>query len=114
MFEVPMSTVVVTRTLRFRRSDGSEAQIGVTLGTPVPDPRTPTRAWACPYEITGFGAPIRRSAFAADAMKALIFAIHTLPSELRALARGEGAGRFLDAEDLGLDEACRTNLGVAV
>jgi len=83
----------------------------------VPDPRAPTRTWACPYEITGFGAPRRRAAFAGDGMKALIFALHALPSELRALAREDRAGRagrFLDPEDLGLNDACTTNLDAAV
>jgi hypothetical protein len=44
-------------------------------------------------------------------MKALILALHTLPSELRALAREEG-GHFQDEEDLGLDFACKVNLGL--
>jgi hypothetical protein len=114
MPEIPMSTPIVTRRLRLRRGDGSEAEVGVTLGIPVPDSRAPTRTWLCPYEITGFGAPIRRAAFAGDGMKALIFALHTLPSELRALARDDRAGRFLDEEDLGLNDACKTNLDAAV
>jgi Domain of unknown function (DUF6968) len=114
MLEIPMSTPIAKRSLRFIRGDGSEAQVGVTLGMPIPDPRAPTRAWACPYEITGLGAPIRHAAFAGDGMRALIFALHALPSELRALAREDRSGRFVDGEDLGLNDACKTNLDVAV
>ncbi|HEV8142018.1 MAG TPA: hypothetical protein VGQ77_04125 [Methylomirabilota bacterium] len=44
-------------------------------------------------------------------MQALILAIHTLPAEVHALARQEG-GRFLDEEDLRIDDACRANLGL--
>jgi hypothetical protein len=46
-----------------------------------------------------------------DIVQALILAIHTLPAEVHALARQEG-GRFLDEEDLRIDDACRANLGL--
>src|SRR5262249_49494322 len=59
---VQMATPIATRRLRFRRGDGSEALVDVTLGLPVPSPIAPTRSWACPYEIPGLGAPIRRDA----------------------------------------------------
>jgi hypothetical protein len=42
-------------------------------------------------------------------MNAWILALHTVPSEPRALAREEG-GHFEYEEDLGLDFACKVNL----
>jgi len=106
-----MTSPIATRTLRFQRGDGSEVEVGVTLGTPVPDPRDPARTWACPSEINGPVEHVIRAIYGVDSMQALILAIHTLPAELQALARKEG-GRFLDEDDLRIDDACRANLGL--
>lgn len=105
-----MTSPIATRTLRLQRRDGSEVEVGVTLGMPVPDPRDPTGTWACPYEIKGPVKHVIHAIFGVDSMQALILAIHTLPAELHALARQEG-GRFLDEDDLNIDDACRANLG---
>ncbi len=112
MARVPMSTPIATRHLQFRGSDGSHSVVTVTLGIPVPDPRDPTRTWACPYEIAALGRIELRAIFGVDSMQALILALHTLPAELRALARDRG-GQFVDEVDLGLDHACRTSLEFA-
>jgi hypothetical protein len=106
MHEIPMSTPIAARTLQFVRRDGSQIEIEVTLGTPVPDPTAPTETWACPYEIIGLGTPVRRATFGVDNMQALVFAVHILPAELTALARDHG-GQFLDDADLGLGRVCR-------
>jgi hypothetical protein len=109
--DIAMTSPIATRTLRFQRRDGSEVEVGVTLGTPVPDPSDPARTWACPYEINGPVKHMIRAIYGVDSMQALILAIHALPAELHALARQEG-GRFLDEDGLRIDDACRANLGL--
>jgi Domain of unknown function (DUF6968) len=68
--------------------------------------------WGCPFRITGFGEPIVRTMFGIDTMQALVLALHTLPTELRALARDDG-GRYVNEADLGLDQACRVHMEMA-
>jgi hypothetical protein len=106
-----MSQPIASRSLHFKHGDDTVVEIAVTLGLPIPDPRDPGRTWACPYEIKGFAEPVTRAIFGVNSMQALILGLHTLPSELRALAREEG-GHFQDEEDLGLDFACKVNLGL--
>lgn len=112
MARVPMSAPLATRHLRLRCNDGSQSRVTITLGVPVPDPLDPGRTWACPYEIAAFGGVEARAMLGMDGFQALILAIHTLPSELRALARDHG-GQFLDQPDLGLDHVCRSSLEFA-
>jgi hypothetical protein len=108
---IEMSAPIASRHLAVHTADGTSSSVGVVLGTPVPDPRDPSRTWACPYQITAFGRIETRAIFGIDAMQALILALHTLPSELRALAR-ETDIRFLEETDLGLNRACKTHLGM--
>lgn len=106
-----MTTCIASRTLSYEGPDGARRSIDVELGAPALTSQEPRDAWACPFQITGFGPPILREMYGVDAMQALVLALHILPTELRALAREEG-GRYLDEPDLGLDHACRVHLEV--
>src|SRR6266542_5049272 len=112
MNPLEMTQSIASRTLSYEAGDGTRRDIHVELGTPALASRDPRDTWACPFQITGFGEPIVRAIFGIDAMQALVLALHTLPAELRALARDHG-GRYLDEPDLGLDHACRIHLEVA-
>ena len=109
MTRIAMTSPIATRRLRFQQRDGSEIEVGVALGMPVPDPEDPAGTWACPYEITGPVTPKVRAIFGVDSMQALILALHLLPAALQAHAR-ESGGRFLDEDDLKINDACRANL----
>src|SRR6267378_332645 len=104
-----MTTSIASRRLSYEAAYGTRRDIGVELGTPALASREPNDTWACPFQITGFGKPIVHALFGIDAMQALVLALHTLPTELRALAREDG-GRYLNEPDLGLDHACRIHL----
>jgi len=106
-----MTTSIASRTLAYEGPDGARRDIGVKLGAPALASRELRDTWACPYQITGFGEPILSAIYDIDAMKALILALHTLPTELLAMAREDG-GRYLDEPDFGLDFACRVYLEV--
>jgi hypothetical protein len=108
---VKMTTTIASQALSYQRADGSPSQITVELGTPGPS-NEGMRDWECPFQITGFGEPIKRTIFGIDSMQALVLALHVLPTQLNALAREDG-GRFLDQSDLGLDHACRVHLDEA-
>jgi hypothetical protein len=102
-----LGEVLASRTVRFRLNNGQPIRLAVTVGRPVPDPEAPYQDWFCPFQITGVGDEVVRAVFGVDAMQALILALHTLPTELRALARDE-SGSFPDLdEDLGLTHACK-------
>jgi hypothetical protein len=84
--------------------------VTVMVGRPVPDLETPYHDWCCPYQLRGIGDEVVRGVFGVDAMQALILALHTLPTELRALAR-KASGSFPDLDDdLGLTQACKMHL----
>ena len=112
MNEFEMSGPIATRRLQFRRTDGTVADVIVTVGKPVPDPRDPKRTWMCPLQIMGVGDEKVRPIFGADAMQALILGLHILPTILESLARS-GHGSFVGdcRSDLGLTHACETQLG---
>ena len=108
MFE--LGEVLASRTLRFQTTSGRPSEVTVTVGRPVLDPEAPYDDWLCPYQLRGVGDEVVRAVFGVDAMQALILALHTLPWELRALARA-GSGTFPDRdEDLGLTHACTMHL----
>ena len=101
-----LGEVLASRTLHFQPKAGDPVDVVVTLGTPVPD----GRGWMCPFQIRGIGRELVIAIFGVDAMQALLLALHTLPTELRAIARKE-SGSFPDGnEDLGLTHACSTHL----
>lgn len=112
MKKISMTPSIASRVLTYEGPDGRRRDVAVTLGTPVLATREPHDAWACPYEISGFEGPVVRAIYGIDAMQALILALHTLPSELRSLARHDG-GKYLNEDDLGLDHACRVHLDMA-
>jgi uncharacterized protein DUF6968 len=108
MFE--LGEPLASRTLRFQTNSGRPIDVTVTVGRPVPDPDARYEDWLCPYQLRGVGDGAVRAVFGVDAMQALILALHTLPTELRALVRG-GSGTFPDRdEDLGLTPACKMHL----
>ena len=109
---IDMSVPIASRQLPVLDRDGSASSVNVTVGTPVPDPRDPSRTWACPYQIAAMGRVETRAMFGVDAMQALILTLHILPRELRALARDTGI-RFVEEADLGLSHACRTHMELA-
>ena len=83
----------------------------VSIGMPIADEEQPGRAWICPFRIRGIRDEPVRTIFGVDAMQALILALHTLPTELRSVAREE-SGSFPDSdEELGLTHACAVHLG---
>lgn len=96
---------IAIREVRYRRADGREERIRVTLNAPAAD----VQDWSCSYSIAGFGRHIERRAFGVDAIQALVLAIHVLPIEVRGFAEAE-TGQFVDEPDLGVDRACRMNL----
>jgi hypothetical protein len=65
----------------------------------------------CPFQILGTGSGETKAIFGADRLQALILALHILPTELKALIKGEN-GSFTSAgdQDLGLSDACRVHL----
>jgi hypothetical protein len=84
--------------------------VTVLLGTPVADPEQPSRAWIWPFQIVGIRDEPVRAIFGVDALQALVLAIHTVPTELRSIAREE-SGFFPDGdEDLWLTSACHVHL----
>jgi hypothetical protein len=105
-----LGEVLASRTLRFQTNSGRLIDVTVTVGRPVIDPHARDSDWLCPFQLRGVGDEVVRAMFGVDAMQALILALNTLPTELRALARDE-SGTFADRdEDLGLTQACRMHL----
>jgi hypothetical protein len=103
------TTSIASRTVSYEGSDGTRHDIGVEVGAPALVSRD---TWECTFQVTGFGTPILHATYGIDAMQALILALHTIPTELCALAREDG-GQYLDESDLGLDHACRVHLDIA-
>jgi len=64
---------------------------------------------SCSFAVTGFSREVRRCVCGADAMQALVLAIHILPTEVRVFVENE-PGAFIDEPGLGIDRACRMNL----
>ena len=98
--------ILATRDLRYRRADGPEETVTVTLFQPT---RLTDMDWSCAFEVCT-RERVRRSVRGVDALQALVLTLHILPLELRSIAELEEV-EFVDAADLGLDMACLTHLG---
>jgi hypothetical protein len=106
-----LGEVIAERRLTFEAEAGWSRDVDVRIGRPIPDPSEPNHAWVCPYQVFGLGRDRVMGIFGADAMQALLLAIHTLPAELAAFMREPG-GRFLDHKQLDTSflTGCRTAL----
>jgi hypothetical protein len=86
--------VIAERHLTFQPREGVPQDVSVRIGRPVLDTSAPHETWICPFQIQGIGSGKARGIFGADAMQALLLAIHTIPVELAAFIRDLG-GQFL-------------------
>jgi Domain of unknown function (DUF6968) len=109
-----LGQIIAERRLALIANDSTSRDVTIKLGAPVPDPEENGRSWACPYQILGIGSDRVHAIFGVDALQALVFAIHTIPGELAAIARKTG-GQFLfhDEHDPTFLSACRTALETA-
>ena len=100
--------VIAERRLTFQPRDGAPQDVTVRVGRPVLDASAPHETWICPFQIEGIGSGKTRGIFGADAMQALLLAIHTIPVELAACIRDSG-GEFLHfgEPDASFVAACR-------
>ena len=105
---IDMDDVIAERRLTFQPSDGVPQDVAVRIGRPVPDTSAPHETCICPFQIEGIGSGKTRGIFGADAMQALLLAIHTIPVELAAFIRDSG-GQFLHfgEPDSSFVAACR-------
>jgi len=99
-----LGQVIASRSLRYQPRSGEAVDLTVTVGIPTRAPDG--RAWICPFQITGIGDEPVKAIFGADAMQALILALHILPTELQVIARSESGGFPNNDEYLGLSNAC--------
>ena len=109
-----LGDVIAERQMTFQPREGEPLEISVRIGRPTQDASTPRKAWVCPFQIAGIGDGETRGIFGADAMQALLLAVHTIPVELAAYARDEG-GQFLHfgEPDSSFVSACRTTIEYA-
>lgn len=105
-----LGDVIAERRFVFRANAGWSRDVDVKLGRPVPD-SMPGQAWVCPFQISGLDRERVMGIFGADAMQALLLAIHTIPVELAVFARKAG-GKFLrhGEVDTTLLSGCRAAL----
>ena len=54
----------------------------VKVFKPVPDPEDPNDDWACGFEITGLGKPVRKRAIGVDSMQALRLSFQCIRAHL--------------------------------
>ena len=86
--------VIAERRLTFQPREGGPQDVLVRLGRPVLDASAPHETWIGPFQIEGIGSGKTPGMFGADAMQALLLAIHTIPVELAVCIRDSG-GQFL-------------------
>jgi uncharacterized protein DUF6968 len=105
---VDIGDVIAERRLTFQPADGVPQDVTVRIGRPVLDASAPHETWICPFQIEGIGSGKTRGIFGADAMQALLLAIHTIPVELAVCIRDSG-GQFLHfgEPDASFVAACR-------
>ena len=103
-----LGDVIAERHLTFQPRVGAAQDVTVRIGRPVQDSSAPHETWVCPFQIEGIGSGKTRGIFGADAMQALLLAIHTIPVELAVCIRDSG-GQFLHfgEPDTSVVAACR-------
>jgi hypothetical protein len=108
MPNVDIGDVIAERRLTFQPPDGASQDVRVRIGRPVLDTSAAHQTWICPFQIDGIGSSKTRGVFGADAMQALLLAIHTIPVELAVYIRDSG-GQFLHfgEPDASFVAACR-------
>jgi hypothetical protein len=106
VFEI--GDVIAERRLTYQPGAGAPQDVTVRIGRPVTDKSAPHETWICPFQIEGIGSGKTRGLFGADAMQALLLAIHTIPVELAVCIRDFG-GQFLHfgEPDASFVAACR-------
>jgi uncharacterized protein DUF6968 len=106
VFEI--GDVIAERRLTFQPREGKPQDVAVRIGRPVVDASAAHETWICPFQIEGIGNGKTRGIFGADAMQALLLAIHTIPVELAVCIRDSG-GQFLHfgEPDASFVAACR-------
>jgi len=109
-----LGDVIAERQMTFQPRGGEPQQISVRIGRPARDVSAPRETWVCPFQIAGIGDGETHGIFGADAMQALLLAIHIIPVELAAYARDAG-GQFLrfGEPDSSFVAACRTTIEYA-
>jgi len=105
---VDIGDVIAERRLAFQPPEGGPQDVTVRIGRPVLDASAPHETWICPFQIEGIGSGKTRGICGADAMQALLLAIHTIPVELAVCIR-ESRGQFLHfgEPDVSFVAACR-------
>jgi hypothetical protein len=105
---VDIGDVIAERRLTFQPREGVPLDVTVRIGRPVLHASAPHETWICPFQIEGIGSGKTRGIFGADAMQALLLAIHTIPVELAVCIRDSG-GKFLHfgEPDASFVAACR-------
>lgn len=109
-----LGDLIAERQMTFQPRDGQPQEISVRVGRPTRDASAPRETWVCPFQIAGIGDGKTRGIFGADAMQALLLAIHTIPVELASYARDAG-GQFMrfGEPDSSFIAACRTAIRYA-
>lgn len=92
--EFELGDVIAERQLVFEATAGWRRDVRVKIGRPALDPSAAHETWVGPFQIEGLGSGRVMGIFGADAMQALLLAIHTIPAELACYVRDPG-GRFL-------------------
>jgi hypothetical protein len=106
--------VIAEHTFVVKRPEGSSESVHARLGRPVLDEHGPGDAWMCPYQLDGSGSSRVFGIFGVDSMQALLLATHTIPIELAALARAQGAVLLSHGEpDTTFMSGCRMALEYA-
>jgi hypothetical protein len=89
-----LGEVMAERRVTFEADAGWSRDVWIRLGKPRADPLGKGRSWLCPYQIAGLERDGVNAIFGADAMQALLLAVHTIPAELAALMKNPG-GHFI-------------------
>lgn len=105
-----LGEVIAEHSCLFEPTVGQARQVTIRIGRPVPDDEQ-QRAWACPYQLDGVGDGRVRAMLGVDAMQALLFTVHTIPSEMAVFSRDVG-GRFtrFGKPDVTFVSGCRQNI----
>ena len=112
MFDI--GEVIAERQLVFEANEGWARDVKLRIGRPALDPSAPRETWVCAFQIQGLGSGDVTGISGADAMQALLLAIHTIPAELATYSPRSG-GRFLHRGhvDRSFVAGCRTVLEYA-
>jgi hypothetical protein len=111
---IEIGDVIAERHLTFQFRERASQKVIVRISRPVPVASQPFENWVCPFQIDGIGSRKTRGIYGADAMQALLLAIHTIPVELSVFVRDFG-GQFLHwgEPDASFLDGCRSAIEYA-